>query len=317
MKARANGNWTRVARFWALVLPAIAALVLLCAGPNWARATQAQVPAGATPVAKAAAPAPQKSASTQSSPKGMNSGITVHGHWVIEVKNPDGTVATRREFDNSLQPNGQLGIAALLAGNVTGGGLAIVLNGNSVQWIFNTNGAGLRTNTLPATSPCTLFPSSEPGPCLITSYNNGQQPFINALCNLPSNSYGCSFNLSVAAPVLSNYLPPPPPGLGYSTGVGVWELNGPATITLSGSITAVAPGTITDVETWGFACVTTTTAQACNSTLAAPDSALAAIFYTLTERNLDGVGADPGPVNITSAGQSIAATVTLSFGSSD
>ncbi len=29
-------------------------------------------------------------------------GIKVHGHWTIEVKNPDGTLAERREFDNSL-----------------------------------------------------------------------------------------------------------------------------------------------------------------------------------------------------------------------
>ncbi len=29
-------------------------------------------------------------------------GIKVHGHWTVEVTNPDGTLAERREFDNAL-----------------------------------------------------------------------------------------------------------------------------------------------------------------------------------------------------------------------
>jgi hypothetical protein len=29
-------------------------------------------------------------------------GIKVHGHWAIEVRDPDGTVVTRREFDNAF-----------------------------------------------------------------------------------------------------------------------------------------------------------------------------------------------------------------------
>jgi hypothetical protein len=31
-----------------------------------------------------------------------NEGIKVHGHWVLVVKNPDGSVAQRKEFENSL-----------------------------------------------------------------------------------------------------------------------------------------------------------------------------------------------------------------------
>ena len=33
---------------------------------------------------------------------GSHQGIKVHGHWTIEVRNPDGSVATHREFENSL-----------------------------------------------------------------------------------------------------------------------------------------------------------------------------------------------------------------------
>jgi hypothetical protein len=57
-----------------------------------------------SPVAASAAPsgAPQE-------------GIKVHGHWTIEVRNPDGTMVERREFDNALfLPTGSMGLARVL-----------------------------------------------------------------------------------------------------------------------------------------------------------------------------------------------------------
>lgn len=39
-------------------------------------------------------------------------GIKVHGHWVIEVRNSDGSMAQRREFENALVSDG----AGILAG---------------------------------------------------------------------------------------------------------------------------------------------------------------------------------------------------------
>ena len=33
-------------------------------------------------------------------------GITVHGHWVIEVRDPDGRLVSRREFENALASGG-------------------------------------------------------------------------------------------------------------------------------------------------------------------------------------------------------------------
>lgn len=43
---------------------------------------------------------------------GRQEGIKVHGHWTIEVREPDGTLVTRREFQNALGP----AAPALLAG---------------------------------------------------------------------------------------------------------------------------------------------------------------------------------------------------------
>jgi hypothetical protein len=33
-------------------------------------------------------------------------GIKVHGHWTIEVRDPDGKLVLHREFENSLEPGG-------------------------------------------------------------------------------------------------------------------------------------------------------------------------------------------------------------------
>lgn len=43
---------------------------------------------------------------------GRTEGIKVHGHWTITVRNADGSVASRNEFENSLSPT--TGSAALV-----------------------------------------------------------------------------------------------------------------------------------------------------------------------------------------------------------
>jgi hypothetical protein len=63
----------------------------------------------------------------------------VHGHWVLEIRNPDGSVAQRKEFDNSLTPpsgvatNGAGILAPLLAGTTTVGPWAVGVNVASVN----------------------------------------------------------------------------------------------------------------------------------------------------------------------------------------
>ena len=41
-------------------------------------------------------------------------GIKIHGDWVLEVRNADGSVAERRAFKNALMPRGKQDLAALL-----------------------------------------------------------------------------------------------------------------------------------------------------------------------------------------------------------
>jgi len=66
------------------------------------------------PVAAGAAPAPANRNAT---------GVKVHGHWTIEVRNPDGTLVTHREFENALvAPAGAVTLSQVLTGaDVVGG----------------------------------------------------------------------------------------------------------------------------------------------------------------------------------------------------
>ncbi len=44
-------------------------------------------------------------------------GITVHGRWTVEVRNPDGSLASRHEFNNALVPiDGSFALTGLLSG---------------------------------------------------------------------------------------------------------------------------------------------------------------------------------------------------------
>lgn len=53
-------------------------------------------------------------AMARESAQGPREGIVVHGNWVLEVRNPDGTLAERRAFENGLASGGDQG-ADLLA----------------------------------------------------------------------------------------------------------------------------------------------------------------------------------------------------------
>jgi hypothetical protein len=49
---------------------------------------------------------------------GPREGIKVHGHWIIEVTNPDGTRAQYREFENALLAQGGEALSSILAGQL-------------------------------------------------------------------------------------------------------------------------------------------------------------------------------------------------------
>ena len=59
--------------------------------------------------------------------KASDEGITVHGHWTIEVRNPDGTLVERREFNNALHHEGAPFLSRILGRQNSVGGWVVHL----------------------------------------------------------------------------------------------------------------------------------------------------------------------------------------------
>ena len=84
--------------------------------PADAPAAEADVPEAVSPPT-VAIKEPAEEADAPEEGDGSNEGIQVHGHWTIEVTNPDGSLATRTEFENALTQPGAQSLAAVLTGN--------------------------------------------------------------------------------------------------------------------------------------------------------------------------------------------------------
>jgi hypothetical protein len=78
--------------------------------------------------------------------------IKMHGHWVIDVKNPDGTVADHRDFHNSITNYGQEMLIALMAG----------------YWVISDYEIFLQPAE-GATGPCTPPTNGAPGCVIVRS----------------------------------------------------------------------------------------------------------------------------------------------------
>jgi hypothetical protein len=151
------------------------------AGANVAK-TPSSAPAGA------ATSSAKKPTEEELPSKGMNTGIKVHGHWVIEVRNPDGKLVARREFENSLAPGGQNFLATFLSRQYSVGAWEI--------WLISSD------NTK---NVCTF--SGNPVPCQINEPNSGEAPGCTGgptscfatLQVTPPPSGGWTFSLSGSA----------------------------------------------------------------------------------------------------------------------
>jgi hypothetical protein len=56
--------------------------------------------------------------------------VGVHGHWTIEVRNRDGSLARRHEFKNALQNDGARALVDVLAGTLAFGPMSVILSGS-------------------------------------------------------------------------------------------------------------------------------------------------------------------------------------------
>jgi len=105
----------------------------------------------------------QKAQPSEAAPSsGEQVAIKVHGHWTIEVRNPDGTLAEHREFENAYVGGTFLPrILARQAQISTSSFWSVTLRGGSApNYIFfaniaELNGGGLSPPLVPATGPNT------------------------------------------------------------------------------------------------------------------------------------------------------------------
>jgi hypothetical protein len=265
---------TRIAR-QSLVFAALVAMVLSTAGISGA---QSSATSPAAPAAKPPAAPAKASASPAAKPaKGSHEGITVHGHWTIEVRNPDGKLVSHSEFENALQSEGQEAIAALLWGYTPG------------DWEVALDGASGDTQL-----PCASTLTSGSAPCLI------------AVPGSFSASTSCAGGLP---PSLASAQCFPNLTLGDDTS------HSSASLSLGGTLSASAAGVITDVETFLHVCSFSSTPTACASASGAPIQIYEFTSATLPAQNSGLCGGANQPICAVNVGaqQIISVAVTLSF----
>jgi hypothetical protein len=102
-------------------------------------------------------------AAMDAAPGGPREQVGVRGHWVIEVRDPDGTVTSRREFHNALTADGRAALASYL-------------NRAQAPGIWNIRFGG-------ATSPCGTAAAATLD-CFITEARSARQVTSNISKNL-------------------------------------------------------------------------------------------------------------------------------------
>lgn len=124
-----------------LVLAALFAVMLSSSSAG--RAQSSATSPAATPARTEQASQPAALGGRQ--PGGNHEGIQVHGHWTIEVRNPDGKLVSHTEFENALQPTGADALTGLLSGQYVSGGFEVGISTSATPTIA-TPGSGLCGN---------------------------------------------------------------------------------------------------------------------------------------------------------------------------
>lgn len=306
-------------------------------------APKVAVPAAKPAMTTLAAQAELPAAQAERQRGGNHEGIQVHGHWIIEVKNPDGTVTARREFENSIQQYGMAYLASLLAGNNSPGGLSVLLNGAAntpyvggaaIPAFLNFAEAG---PCVPMSLGASGAQDSTGGPasgttCLLTTgpnasgivsllgfycydfqvnYNTANKIGTSGAPPPAGQTFPCSTNLTESAPTFT--------AAGTVTGVpsAQLQISGSVTATGYGAATPTcAAGNICDVETVFTTCAASNTPSDCVGGATTqggfPSGLIPDANDVFTARNLDGLNGDPPAVPY-ATGQTIAVSVTISF----
>jgi len=154
---------------------------------------------------KVAPVAASTTAESEQKPKASNDashqGITVHGHWVINVRDAQGNVVQHRDFENALQPTGATALVELLLGSLTPGHLQILVQHTDSDG--STDGAYF---FLPAsaTAEYQTFCGGHPGIC---SFNLTATPVVSTATptgNVSPYSYDSGLTLRSSVVAVAN-----------------------------------------------------------------------------------------------------------------
>jgi hypothetical protein len=229
-----------------LGLAGLASLALLCGREIWAQSQPVQAQStAARPVAAAPATAPnlgptssarpaklgvsQDSSAKRPAPKGPSEGIKVHGHWIIEVRNPDGKVVTHREFENSLSFEfGGVLLTAVLGRQNSVGAWAIAMdaplapaspslctNTNQAANLALTAGSGVGGCTLAESNGQYILPCTDANGCFpnllspTVALNSSQVAVLTLTGQMTAEQAG---TIGQVATLLTTCAPSSPPG---------------------------------------------------------------------------------------------------------
>jgi len=288
-----------------LVLGAVFAMVL--SGSSVGRA-QASVGSPAVPAATPAKAAPGAQAGhpvapAERQPAGTHEGIKVHGHWMIEVRSPDGKLLSHTEFENSLNPGAQGGAQVLpLFFTATDAASSSYTPG---EW-------GILLGD-PTSSPCASTISAY----AFNNFGAGGGQTVGFVFNPP---YCVLSQLAPPAAIYPlNCTPAPNTGCSYNLKVGNPNSGG---LALTGSVVSASAGTISQVQTVLSICGPQTAPSAC-PTETSPDFLLRDYVLIFTDASLPqsstsgtpcgGAGQISCAVNVPAAGDTINVQVTISF----
>ena len=301
---KSNGKHKVNAQIAGPGLVLVALLVLVFSSPAIGRAQAgpaspaipAAIPAKAAPIGRNA----QLAAPGQRQPGGNHESIKVHGHWMIEVRSPNGKLISHTEFENSLFGGGGGEILPLLftatqsAGFVYTPGEWGILLGDpssspcSAGLSYPFNDSGLAGPVAAFNTPFCVLAQQAP-PAAIYPTNCGSAP-----------SSGCSYNLLAG-------------------------LNTQGNLALTGSVVSTSAGTVSQVQTLLTTCSGKIAPVTC-PTETSPDTlspvggnfvmgfTAASLPKSSTSATpCGGTGQISCAVNVPEAGDAINVSVTISF----
>jgi len=247
-----------------------------------------------------AKPTADEEEETANPQKTRGEGVKVHGHWVIDVRNADGSLAQHRDFHNSLVTNdsyegGDWALTYALSGAQTPGGLTIGF---------------VTVDTTAHTDPSVYCFGGSLGSCYLFTATN------NALTSVTNSLFSSAKNVETG---LVSTLVMPPRTVPGSFGALTYVLSGNYVIPAGlGTINAVqtymtlcAPNTSSPVGTTGFILGDFSPSKCVAGQITANETAGVLPFTSTTVTS--GTTSVPLPITGLTAGQVISVTVTLSF----